>query len=266
MGMSEHLDVELHLAGIADATGLLAEAAAAAGPDARVPTCPGWTVRDLVAHQGMVHRWAAAVVRGEDPRTVDTAASQARGAAHADPVGWLRQGAAELVATLRAAPEDLDVFRFLSQAPPARLFWARRQHHETTIHALDAVSAREQRAPQAADTWYDARTAVDGVDELLTGFWQRRSSGPRASSAPYTAMVAADTGERWERWLLEVGTERTRTTRLPPGEPVPDRGSTVVSGPAADLQLALWNRGGAVCDPAGLLPAWREAGGAVQWG
>jgi hypothetical protein len=32
-----------------------------------VPTCPEWTMLDLAAHQGMVHRWAAALVRGERP-------------------------------------------------------------------------------------------------------------------------------------------------------------------------------------------------------
>ncbi|MFJ7770051.1 maleylpyruvate isomerase N-terminal domain-containing protein [Streptomyces sp. NPDC097107] len=41
---------------------LLASAAEAAGVDAKVPTCPGWQVRDLLRHTGMVHRWAAEIV------------------------------------------------------------------------------------------------------------------------------------------------------------------------------------------------------------
>ncbi|MCZ9346869.1 maleylpyruvate isomerase N-terminal domain-containing protein, partial [Streptomyces sp. TRM76130] len=41
---------------------LLASAAEAAGSDAEVPHCPGWRVRDLVAHTGAVHRWAASFV------------------------------------------------------------------------------------------------------------------------------------------------------------------------------------------------------------
>ncbi|CAM5496820.1 hypothetical protein TPAU25S_00705 [Tsukamurella paurometabola] len=28
--------------------------------DLGVPSCPGWTVRDLIVHLGAVHRWAAA--------------------------------------------------------------------------------------------------------------------------------------------------------------------------------------------------------------
>ena len=42
-------------------------AARAAGVDAPVPSCPAWDVRALLAHQTMVHRWATAHVRGEDP-------------------------------------------------------------------------------------------------------------------------------------------------------------------------------------------------------
>ena len=37
-----------------------------------------------------------------------------------------------------------------------------------------------------------------------------------------------------------------------------------LSGSAADLYLALWNRGGTVDDPTGLLDEWRERG-AITW-
>lgn len=51
-------------------------------------------MRDLLAHQGLVHRWATAVVRGDDPRTVDHTDIEAEGRATPDPVGWLLDGAA----------------------------------------------------------------------------------------------------------------------------------------------------------------------------
>ena len=47
--MSEHIEA-LRREG-----GMLADAAAAADPDATVPTCPEWTVRELVQHTGRVH-------------------------------------------------------------------------------------------------------------------------------------------------------------------------------------------------------------------
>ena len=69
---------------------------------------------------------------------------------------------------------------FLKDAPPARAFWARRQCHETTVHALDALSALEARPLTADDVWLTDALAADGVDELLVGFWQRRTKGPRS--------------------------------------------------------------------------------------
>ncbi len=127
------------------------------------------------------------------------------------------------------------------------------------MHALDALAAREGRPLTAADAWFDDDLANDGVDELLVGFWQRRTKGPRTET-PYTAIVSANGGPTWS---LAVGPDAPVTRRLPPYTGVPD-GARTLSASAADLYLALWNRGGTVDDPTGLLDAWRE-GGAVTW-
>jgi uncharacterized protein (TIGR03083 family) len=252
--------VSEHLGALAVAAEVLARSARGAGLDAPVPTCPGWTVRDLLAHQGMVHRWATAIVRGADPVTVDTAAIEAGGLADPDPAAWLEAGATDLVEALVHAPDDLDALVFLREAPPARHFWARRQCHETTVHALDGLSAQLNRHLTAADaSWVPDDLAVDGIDELLVGFWQRRAKGLR-SELPYTAAVAADSGDLW---LLEVGPRATVTRHLRARDGIPSQARTLHGG-APDLYLALWNRGGTVGDPTGLLPEWRE-GGAVTW-
>lgn len=253
------MEVDEYLTAIDAAVDRMAVWARAAGADAPVPTCPGWTVRDLLAHQGMVHRWATAVVGGEDPRAVDDAGLEAEGRASADPVGWLVDGAAPLVAALETAPDDLDVLTFLKEAPPARRFWARRQCHETTVHALDALAALHQREITSDDVWLAEHLATDGVDELLVGFWQRRTKGPR-SETPYTAAVSVLDGPTW---LLDVGPEAPVTTRTRAVDGIPDHARTL-RGSAADVYLALWNRGGSVDDPTGLLDAWRGRG-AVTW-
>jgi hypothetical protein len=50
---------------IEDRSAALRTSAAAAGLDARVPGCPDWSVRDLVAHLGEVQLfWSAAVAAG----------------------------------------------------------------------------------------------------------------------------------------------------------------------------------------------------------
>ena len=85
-----------------------------AGLDAPVPTAPEWNVRQLLAHQGMVHRWATAHVNGVE---VDAEAFEAEGLAAADPVLWLRDGGLRLIKTLQEAPEGLEAPVFLKNAP-----------------------------------------------------------------------------------------------------------------------------------------------------
>lgn len=254
-----HLPVEVHLAGLADATDRLARWADSAGPDARVPPCPKWRVHDLVVHQGSVHRWARAMLLGGDPRAVDIGSFEAQGRAARHATAWLRDGAAALLDTLRSAPDDLDAFTFLADAPPATFFWARRQHQETVVHALDALAALEGRLLTAADAWYGPDVAADGIDELVVGFWQRRRRGPRAHGEPYAVLVGTDEGDRWH---VEVGVDAVRTRRLAPDDCAP-RGAAYLSGPAADVHLGLWNRGGNAHDPHGVLDRWRRGGAVV---
>jgi len=251
--------VDRHLTGIEDAVARLGAWARRAGADSPVPTCPRWTVRDLLAHQGMVHRWATAVVLGDDPRTVDDVGLEAEGRAADDQVGWLRTGADALLAALQAVPDDLDVMTFLAEPLPAKSFWARRQCHETSVHALDALSALEGRTLRADDVWLSDELAVDGVDELLVGFWQRHTKGPR-SEKPYTAAVSATDGPVW---VLEVTEHAPVTRRREEADGIP-AGSRRLNGSARDVYLGLWNRGGALDDPTGLLEEWRERG-AITW-
>jgi uncharacterized protein (TIGR03083 family) len=202
-----------------------------AGLDARVPTAPDWDVRGLVAHQGMVHRWAADLLKGErsDP---DHYEKEGRDAA--DPVGWLHQGGLRLVETLQDAPDDVDAPVFLNEAPAPRLFWARRQCHETTIHAVDALAAALGRAPTAQETWVTREMALDGIDELLVGFLTRKRSGLR-SERPVTFSIRPSDVRR--SWLVRVGSEPPVVER--------DAGSgadVVLEGTAEQLYLALWNR------------------------
>ena len=59
-----------------------------------------------------------------------------------------RQGCADLVAALAAAPDDLECWTFLP-APSPRAMWARRQAHETAIHRVDAELAAGLRSRRA---------------------------------------------------------------------------------------------------------------------
>ena len=65
-----------------------------------VPTCPLWTVRDLVVHLGGVHRWAADIVaRGllQNSAEAEQAALMAPPEDQDELLPWFRTGAVELV-------------------------------------------------------------------------------------------------------------------------------------------------------------------------
>jgi uncharacterized protein (TIGR03083 family) len=248
--MPTHLRLEQHLGALARGGAALREAAAAAGLAAKVPTCPAWDVTDLLVHQGMVHRWAAANLRGE--RDHDPAASQAEGRAAARLLDWYADGVAALVATVQATPEDARAMVFLKDAPPPRRFWARRQAHETTIHSVDAVAAALGRWPTAADVAIDPVLAADGIDELLTGFITR-GKGRLHTPVPYTVLIRTDdTGHAW-------------TLRISDGPIVAipgaiERPEAVFSGTAAQLYLSLWNRADEITTSgrSDLIDQWRK--------
>lgn len=242
----DRLDFDELGEGIGNAWAVLRDNANRVGFDAAVPTCPGWTVRHLLAHQGMVHRWATSVIRGYD---LDAAAVEREGMAVRDLLGWLDEGAKGLLQALVDAPDDLETAFFLRDAPPARVAWARRQCHETTMHAVDARAAVLGRPPLASETWIGPRLAADGVDELLTGFLPRRSSRVR-SADPLTVLVEA--GDTGDAWTLAVGEDPVVTTRGRVGTP-----DTVVAGSAVQLYLGLWNRGEELTCDTDFLARWR---------
>lgn len=226
------MDLNGNLAVIASEALALAAAADEAGLDAPVPTCPGWTVNDLVLHIGEVHRWATAAVASEATKL---------GAVPPDSLGplpdragttdWVRRGAITLCETLESADPCIEYAAFLTDPPtPRLLFWARRQALETSVHRVDAESAVGRCTALAHDI------AVDGIDEFLTGFLPR-SRTPLRADTPQCLHIAPDYSD--QRWTVSISDDLPVTIRGS-GAAAPD---CTVSGPASDIYLALWNRG-----------------------
>jgi uncharacterized protein (TIGR03083 family) len=233
--------------------------AMAAGLDAPVPTCPGWTVLDLVAHQGMVHRWAASHLRGEPVDPPEPLEREGRESA--DVLGWFDDGATALLQAIVDAPDDLDAFVFLKDAPAPRLFWARRQCHETTIHAVDALGARLGRPARADETWIRPAVALDGIDELLVGFVTRRREGASPGS-PTRLLVRPDSSD--VAWLVDLAPGRPISTRrVGPASPEGASADHTLTGDPVDLYLRLWSRSAA--EPADELERWWRDTVSVTW-
>jgi uncharacterized protein (TIGR03083 family) len=262
MEIAEHIDA------VRSQGDLLAAAAERAGLDASIPPCPSWRVKDLLRHTGYIHRWAARHIT-ECPDTMLDGPPEADilrgGAADPDLLAWFRAGHAALVQALDAADPGLACATFMD-APSALAFWARRQAHETAIHRADADSASGIRPS------YDPDFAADGIDELITGFGQRRKYQPPDDHDGAMRVRATDTGHAWY-----VGAEggRLQTRREAPGsDPAGPAACTVactVAGPASGVYLFLWNRSDAarasvtISGDAGFLNLWQSSV-RVRWG
>ena len=192
-----------------------------ADPDAPVPACPGWAVRDLAAHVGAIHRWAAAIVL--------SGAMTARSERHAgDPLAdWYAGTAQALRAALAAVDPEESTPNFLREDGAAE-FWARRQLHETTVHLHDLEAALG-----ALHAPIQPERAADGVDEVLSVFFARLAGrGSPPDLRGNVRVRATDTGDAWV--LLpgrfgEFGAEGVAC-------------DAEISGTAHDLYLVLWGR------------------------
>ncbi|MDQ4039520.1 MAG: maleylpyruvate isomerase family mycothiol-dependent enzyme [Actinomycetota bacterium] len=201
----------------------LGSAAAQLDLDAEVPTCPTWTVAELVAHIGMVHRWAASHVQ-EPRKTGDGAQATAPEEGLLD---WYDDGHRILVETLRSAQPDVAAWTFLPARSPLE-FWARRQAHETAIHRADADAAR------GCVPSYDADFAADGIAELIDGFMGRRG-GRLLSDRPRTLKVRlADNDRSWHMTIGPEGRQISHDATMP--------AEATVLAAASQMYLFLWNR------------------------
>jgi uncharacterized protein (TIGR03083 family) len=247
------MEILEHIAALRREGELLAAAAERADLDSPIPTCPAWRMRDLVRHMGDVHRWAAAHIadrRLMPIRKVDEVA----GPLPADPdlLDWFREGHSRVLDTLESAEPDVQCWTFLP-APSAVAFWARRQAHETGIHRADAESPGESITPFAPGF------AVDGVDEILLGFFAGPDDRSPVESRRTLHLHATDAdGE----WLVRIGAKGFEASR---GHADAD---CTVLGSASDLDLLLWNRRTAdgldVAGDDSLLSFWRETA-QIHW-
>ena len=125
-----------------------------------VPTCPGWTFRQLAIHLGRGHRWAAQIVatRATAPVPVREVADGKLPEDPARHAPWANAGAEQVIEAVAAAGGDL-VWTMTGMRPAS--FWARRRAHEAAVHLADAQLAAGRDVELAPDL------AADGVQEWL---------------------------------------------------------------------------------------------------
>ena len=225
------MEVNEHLRHIDAQAALLVAAANHHGPDASIPTCPGWAMRDLVHHLGGVHRWAAGRITSPDLEPASNDLEEFSGGWPTDEslIDWFNAGAAGIVNAIREAPLDLKAMTFIPSSSP-RQFWARRQAMEISIHRADAESAG------GTFTAFETELALDGIDELVNGFATRPMKRYRSETAHSMHLVPTDAHMNW---LVSMGPDGITTAVNPEPRITAD---VTVSASASDLFLFVWNR------------------------
>ena len=252
------LGQERHEREFAAETDRLAVLASGLDPGRPVPTCPEWTVRDLVTHVGRGHRTATTIVRdrlGSVPglsvpgfNTDD---------APEDPTAWpewLTTGASALAGAIGDVGAGTEVFTW--QRDRTAGFWLRRMLHDELIHRFDVELTVGEAGAVAGDL------AAEGVSDLL----ETALTLSRYPQNPTPFVDLAGAGERLRFaavdhpavWIVE---------RTPDGVTWRDGdgdAAVSVTAPARELLLLLNRRIGAdhdgigVTGDRGLLDHWLE--------
>jgi len=226
---------------------LLADAARGHLDDA-VPTCPGWTVRDVVRHTAEVYEHKL--------RCIADGRSPGPWPPHwpdGDPIAWYLDGLDRIVAVLSSSGPDAQAYTWW---PPEQTigFWQRRMAQETAVHRVDVQAANGPVTP------VDAALATDGVDEVLmimcTGDWTEEEWDDQAAEELSGRIDvrtgghiwAVDAGTAWLEVLCDPGTGDERSSdddqdasNRPAGD-VRAAAQATVSGEPSDVLLWLWGR------------------------
>ena len=202
-----------------------------------VPTCPGWTFRQLATHVGRGHRWAAQIVSTRAAAPIPTR-EVADGKLPQDPARhapWLNASAERVIEAVTAAGSDL-VWTLTGIGPAS--FWARRRAHEAAVHLADAQLAAGRDVDLAAEV------AADGIDEWLGLI--AASTGPTPD--PARAQDLRGDGQSLHFHATDPalsGTGEWLVTRAPSGVTIQNghgKADVAVRGPAASLLLVLTRR------------------------
>jgi uncharacterized protein (TIGR03083 family) len=197
---------------------------------APVPSCPDWTVKDLVEHTAMVylHKVAATELGREDM------------------ADWPPPlpGHTPLEAFENAYAKLTDMFATHNASDHSGTwydpdqtvgFWIRRMAQETVIHRRDAELAAGDPTPA------DAELAIDGIAELLDLFvaypthkWNEECK-PLLEPADGDTLLVDAAGTRWLAEVTLGGVEVSRPGHVPATK-------VHVSGAPSDLLFWLWNR------------------------
>jgi uncharacterized protein (TIGR03083 family) len=224
---------------IVEYTRRLAESAAAAGPDAAVPTAPEWTITDLVEHVGQTHHWVAEII--ERRITDPTQLPMEMAVLPTDPGewrSWLSESAQRVASACSDDALDAPVWNAAGDGRTGTQFWMSSVLNETVVHGFDAANAAGRPADIDADI---AAALISNHLAMLTSpTWeqQRPASAHAIRGTGQTLQwLATDTVDDAGAWFVE---RRPDGATWRPGTTRP--ADVTVTGPAQSLLLTFTRR------------------------
>lgn len=266
------LTLDRYAAEITAQTGQLTASIKGADLAVPVPTCPGWSLGDLLRHLGGAHRWSAEVVRSRATGPVpDDQVNDVSGDDRSDTgalTAWLDEGAALLADTLRAAGPHAPVWTVAPNGTP--VFWARRMTVESVVHRADAVAAVDGTYTLDQDVALDALAEWLGFIELPQVY--ESADAMRGLLGPGRSLHfhATDAGPGAAGdWFVDLTGEAPAVRRTAASERTSGEAAVSLRGSAAALLLLMYRRQSALDDRVeivgerALFEEWRE--GASAW-
>ena len=193
------------------------------GLEAPVPSCPGWTVDDVLRHVATVFVHKVEVLRLgalPDPWPPDFTGR--------DTLEWYDEARAAIVAALEKAGTSLETWTF-NPADSTSGFWYRRMALESVVHRIDVEQAHDVVTPIATEL------ALDGIDELLYpnlgGPWWEE--GDTAHPIDATVRITAE-GRSW--------TISADSTSITVAQGAEGDAAAELFGPPEAVFLWLWGR------------------------
>jgi uncharacterized protein (TIGR03083 family) len=202
-----------------DVTDAFERELAAADPQARLASLD-WTVHELGAHLGGVHRWVTGNIRDgqRGPRqnvpVIDVPVAD-----------YYREGRRELLGVFESTDASAEAWT-MSRADRTVRFWHRRQLFESLVHLWDLRSAS---GPGSIAEVVPPVVHVDGVREVFEVYVPRADAGEPHVLTGTIALEATDADAR-----LVIGPAFTLDATSEP--------DAVVRGEAHELLLFAWNR------------------------
>jgi uncharacterized protein (TIGR03083 family) len=187
-----------------------------------VPSCPGWSMEELLAHTAEVHWFWGRIVK-ERLESHDKVPEPEFPSGNAL-IERFRAGASELAKLLESTEGSTPVWTWANEKNVS--FVTRRMAQETAVHRWDAANAAETATP------IESALAADGVGEFLFVFLPVEDAPPPDAAGSIHLHQTDGDGE----WTIELSKDGVEVSR---GH---SKGDVAVRATASDLLLLLWRR------------------------